>query len=224
MKALVIKWINGTKEYHTGVSLLKLCIPNYPNLAILKRDFNKYNADKLLEALQAYIDGKTIDLPKPIITAAAVSYKNADYSNIALYISCKKEADLLFKEVMNERAVLFSGIRNLLPHDDPNRPDLVEQRRKPAIDIAVKYIKLSKLYERADYVKKNGRLPFTDVEFIPVATDFIPDHLVKQNLDNLRKNINKMKKREQTPERIALLNTHLITLQSLESRWLLLKN
>ena len=221
MKALVIKWLTGNKEYHTGVAFLKICNPYYPDLAILQKSYNKYNVGKLQEALQAFVDGKPLDIQvekkTPVLTPTG------DFSNTQLYISCKKEADLLYKEVMNARAVLFAGINSLLPHEDPNRPDLLEQRRTPAIDIALNYIKLSKLYDRADHVKKYGRLPYTDAEFIPVSTEHIPDVLVKQNLDNLRKNINKMKKREQTPDRIALLNTHLLTLESLENRWQLLK-
>ena len=52
--------------------------------------------------------------------------------------------------------------------------------------------------------------------------DNLPDHLVKKTLDNLRKNYNKIKNREQTPERIELLQKHEKNIKKLMAKWDLL--
>jgi hypothetical protein len=165
------------------------------------------------------IAGSQIHQPTNSITQVV----EQDFSQTPLYIACKKEADNLYKELMNNRAVLFAGVRNILPHEDANTPDRIETRRKPCIDIAIDFQRVSKLYDRADYVKKNGKLPFTNAEVIETNVDGIPDALLKQNIDNLRKNLNKLKKKEQTPDRVMLIQSHEEKLNLLLSRWQLLK-
>lgn len=224
MKALVLIWLNGKREYHTGVIILKKYYPDHPLLGILTAKSNNKNVSRLLVAMEDIADNKVpavADVPGSK-TDKIITVPPSDYSHTDLYKSCKNEADLLFKKLMNDRAILFNQIRSLLPHDDPNRPDLVDSRKKSTIDIAYNYIKVSKMYDRSDIVKKTGRLSYDEKEASIIDTSHIPDSLVKQSLDNLRKNINKIKKREQTPERISLLNEHYLTLKSLEERWRLL--
>lgn len=143
--------------------------------------------------------------------------------NPALYQVCKAEADKSYKEVMNLRAELFALAR---PDEfsDPNTPDRIQQRSKLAVKVAEAFKNVSQLYDRADYVRMHGRLPDQgEPDSEELDPDGLPDHLVKQTLDNLRKNYNKMKKREQTPERVALLQKHEVNIEKLEARWLLLK-
>lgn len=141
--------------------------------------------------------------------------------NPDLYTACKLQADNTYKKAMNHRAVLFSMVPSEL-YEDPNRPDLVEQRSKLCILVINLYNEASELYDKADFVRINGVLPEVVKNTID-EIDIIPDHLVKSKLDNLRKNYNKTKKREQTPERITLLQKHQSDILKLDKRWLSLK-
>lgn len=143
--------------------------------------------------------------------------------NGTLHAVCKKEADAVYKEVMNLRAELFALAR-ADDFSDPNTPDRIEQRSKLAVKVAEGFKRVSQLYERADYVRIHGRLPADgEPDGEELEPDGLPEHLVKQTLDNLRKNVNKMRKREQTPERMALLQKHEANLKKLEARWRLLQ-
>ena len=87
------------------------------------------------------------------------------------------------------------------------------------------YKEASELYDKAEYVRINGRLPDQPALEPDDESDYdnIPDHMVKQELDNLRKNYNKMKKRPQTPERVVLLQKHEMNIKKLEDKWHSLK-
>lgn len=144
-------------------------------------------------------------------------------ANEVLFQVCKQEADKAYKEVMNLRAELFAMAR-ADDFSDPNTPDRIQQRSKLAVKVADDFKRVSLLYDRADHVKLHGRLPDQgEPDDEELDTDGLPDHLVKTTLDNLRKNFNKMKKREQTPERVALLQKHEANITKLQARWLLLK-
>lgn len=142
--------------------------------------------------------------------------------NAALFNAAKLVADKRFKQVMNERAVLFSMIDNN-SLEDPNTAERISARCKMAINVVRGYQAVSKLYDDAEFVKANGKLPYAD-DSAGGEYDNLPDDLVKQKLDNLRKNYNKIKDREQTPERIALLQKHKSNIEKLEARWRLLKS
>lgn len=263
-------WLNGKREYFTGVALYD----TLGNDAVLKSLFKKGQTNfsyerlqdellKICEQLKKQNNGSNSSHPRTSVgmgtkatgnnqlqkptkekekksdveiqqtslgssTCAATSEENSkpDTQNSQLYDACKKEADKKYKEVMNMRAELFALAR-MDDFTDVNMPDKVQAREKLAVAVVAGYQQVSKLYDRADYVKQHGRLPHD--ENSPLGdggeenVDNIPDHLVKQTLDNLRKNYNKIKKREQTPERIALMQKHESTIKNLEARWNLLK-
>lgn len=142
--------------------------------------------------------------------------------NEALYLICKKEADDAYKKVMNKRAVLFS-LCSKEDLTDPNTPDRIQAREKLSLEVVREFNDVSKLYERADHVKIHGRLPDADAQENELDVEALPDHLVKPTLDNIRKNVNKIKKRELTAERLALLQKHDENIKKLDARWLLLK-
>lgn len=142
-------------------------------------------------------------------------------ANLELYTACKLEAEQDYKKVMNMRAVLFS-LANVEDFTDPNMPDKVKAREKMAIDVVTGFQKVSELYDRAEYVKQHGHLPFTE-EDNKQEYDALPDYLVKQQLDNARKALNKLKKKESSPERVALMQKHEENIKKLEEQWRSLK-
>lgn len=140
--------------------------------------------------------------------------------NPELYAIAKKEADLAYKENMNERATLFA-MCNQQGFEDINRPDLVAQRTDIAVGVVLNNIKVSELYDRAEYVRVHGHLPVIEKEEDEYTS--IPDHQVKQALDNLRKAYNKMKKREPTADRVARMQVQEQNIKKLEEKWHSLK-
>ncbi len=235
-------WLNGTREFYSGVMLYEKLQHNTKLLALFKTNgktdwcYSKLQ-DELLNIcndLKANItpqqlatNDKLTQLTnsKPIISnekdAAAKVQKEP--ANPELYAICKKEADLLYKQIMNQRALLFAEIKGTI-FINVNPPDKIEERGKMAIDIVQSYQKVSELYDKADYVYQNGSLP-PEYEVMDNQDKYtsLPDELVKPTLDNLRKNYNKKKKLPPTPERIASIQEHEDNIKKLEIRWHLLK-
>ncbi|HVX01401.1 MAG TPA: hypothetical protein VHA52_13340, partial [Candidatus Babeliaceae bacterium] len=162
------------------------------------------------------------ELPYHTLAAKAKVIQNNDTPvNPELYESCKREADIEYKKVMNKRAVLFS-MADSEGFEDPNTEAKINDRSKLAIDIVTGYQKISDLYDRVNFVKSHGHLPdqggIGEKEYIS-----LPDHLVKLRLDNARKAYNKIKAKERTPKRVVLMQKHEENIKRLEEQWKSLK-
>jgi hypothetical protein len=225
-------WLNGNREYFTGVALLQQLSNNTALLNLLRKgktDFTyKRLQDELLQICKNLKANSSSSIQKNISPATkdvAENKQPGEIKNPALYAACLKAANLLYKEMMNERAILFASAK-VEGYEDVNRPDLVHERSKAAVDLVIKYQRVSELYDRAAHVKQFGKLPheLQADDDVKSEYDALPDHLVKQTLDNLRKNYNKIKKREQTAERIALLQKHEANIKKLAARWQQLKH
>ena len=139
--------------------------------------------------------------------------------NPELYNACLEEANNEYKKVMNARAVLF---KKAAPDGylDINKPDLIKDRGGLAIEVVQGWQKVSELFDRANYVHQHGRLPSSGADLEDDNEyDLIPDSLVKQRLDNARKAYNKLKNKERTPERVALLQQHEENIKKLKAKW-----
>jgi hypothetical protein len=242
-------WLNGNRDYWPGVILYAQCKPDTRLIALMKKGKTDFTTKRLYEELLAECnrlkaidnvstengestntttneeraESRLGDLAPTIRKETILVSPPKEPVNPTLYEACKLKADNQYKEAMNLRAVLF-GEATVQGYEDVNRPDLVQKRSKKAVDVVVLFNRASKLYEIADYVKLHGRLPNEDAEHDEATEmDAVPDELVKSTLDNLRKNFNKMKKREQTPERVVLLQKHEGNIKKLEARWHLLK-
>jgi hypothetical protein len=230
-------WLNGTKEYYTGVAIYATLGSNSTLLSLFRKGKSLYNSKRLEEELlvicnnlKSRLTNNHAAVPYIIVPAVKAKVQAQESQSVTpvsnfneeLYTACKREADLVYKEAMNLRAELFA-LGRAQGYEDINRPDLVQQRSKMAVEVVVLYNKASKLYERANYVKEHGRLP-NEIENDEEETEYdnLPDHLVKKTLDNLRKNYNKIKHREQTPERIELLQKHEKNIKKLMTKWDLL--
>lgn len=162
------------------------------------------------------------ELIEAIVTQVNAIAKAISPPNPELYKACKHEADMEYKQAMNTRALLFAMVP-ANKFEDPNRPDLVASRKGLALAAARQYNHASELYDRADYVKLNGRLPDQEADNIDEEVANLENHEVKPALDNARKAMSKLKGREQTAERIALIQKHELKIKALEARWLSLK-
>lgn len=235
MLELLRAWLNGDKNYYSGIALYEKAGDNAALLAVFKKGPTSYTIKrlesvlmdiclKLKEKENEYSKNtkSTAKTVKAIKTTSRQPLPKAiEPANSKLYTAAKLEADKLYKEVMNNRAVLFAMV-STMDITEPNTEAKINERAKLAMDVVVGFNKASSLYEKADFVKSNGRLPGEENDEIN-EYDHLPDNLVKQTLDNLRKNYNKMKKRDPTAERVALLQKHEANIKKLSKRWDCLK-
>ncbi len=231
MFEIIRNWLNSKdKNYFKGVLIYEQCGDNKKLLVLFKKDRTPWCEKRLLEELQRCYDQLKLTIsPTPIIAKLpAVQVQiNRDpvekIPNAELYNTCRTAALNQYKEAMNMRANLFALAR-VEEFEDPNDPGSVAARSSLSIEVVMAFNKASKLFDDADFVKIHGYLPnqYPDQEE-DNNMNTIPDALVKQTLDNLRKNFNKIKKREQTPERVALLQKHAGNIKLLEEKWNLLK-
>lgn len=259
MLDIIRQWLNGNKDYATGLAIYEQNNPDTKLLSVLQLGANPQRIKRLQEEIKKIYYQLTAtpqNQPAPAAPANANISKtrtpvthtgknvtensnkvaekankiapkankiakdaNADLTpvNKELYEACKLEADNEYKKVMNKRAVLF---KKAAPDGylDVNKPDLIFERGEMAVEIVQAWKKVSELYDRAQFVRINGRLPEAE-EDDGEEYDHLPDIMVKQQLDNARKAYNKLKKKERTPERVALLQKHEENIEKLKRRW-----
>ena len=222
-------WLNGKRDYFEGIVLHQQLVGAVAVFTVLKKGETPFTRKKLNGDLMKHFvslsQNVVIDIVLEQKAEAVVSTpekKAETVTNVELYNVCKAAADLKYKEVMNLRAVLFS-LSSSNDFTDPNTPERILARAQYAIDVVVGYQQVSALYDKADFVAKNGFLPTDNIVDLKSEFDNLSDSLVKQTIDNIRKNVSKMKKREATPERLALIQQHQLNLIKLNARWLLLK-
>jgi len=224
----VVLYSNG--EHNAALLQVFKSGPSPYNIQLLERELRKelerlkINASMKQQGNPAGIRNVVLkELPPLLQKPAVITVEETPPANDVIYQAAKAQADKRYKEAMNLRAQLF-GLANMNDFLDVNTPDRIEARRQMSLDVVRLYKEASSLYEKADYIKSNnGKLPDEPDQEKDMGLNSIPDHLVKQHLDNVRKNYNKMKKRAQTPERVALMQKHAQTIQILSQRWDLLK-
>ena len=223
-------WLNGSRDYAIGVAFYAKNGNNKQLLGLFLEGKSNYLVNRLQsELLNIYNQLKVPDRDAEPVQAhknvkSFIKNTIADPLNPDLFQACIEEAHKAYKKCMNLRAVLFSAVPDNL-FEDLNRTDLVATRGPLALQVVKLSLKYSELYDQDDFVKINGRLPYTekpdtaDIQII----NAIPDILIKQQLDNARKNFNKLKKKEPTAARIALIQERSIYIKTLEIKWLSLK-
>jgi len=240
MLDLVQRWLKSDREYFTGVVIYKKLPGHFPHLLqLLQEGPTEFSRQKLFDAMQMAAVTLQSNPEHTGVVVRSVQLKKQEEKQVEkviaevplpapvneeLYLSAKTEADNLYKKIMNTRAVLFSLSRHELGVD-PNFPDKIEERRSMAIEVVAGFREVSKLYDRADYIRRTGKLPDdeqTDTEEGDLS--LIPDIRVKQELDNIRKNISKTKRKPTTAERTLKLHKWAADLEILEKRWHLLQS
>ena len=241
-------WLNGNREFYAGVILYRKVGTNEALLKLFgngKTAFAEKRLEKELLNICEELKGaqkpqvstkKPQDSPKKpqdevratktnvhgsVISVGAESNEENTGDN-KIHEACKLEADKRYKEVMNNRAHLFA-LANAEDFEDVNAPDKIQARQSLAIGVVQGYQFASQLYDKADYVKQHGRLPNQEQPEEPADYAHLPAELVKPTLDNKRKAVSKLRHKEQTPERIALIQQHEKDIKILEERWHSLK-
>lgn len=223
-------WLNGSREYYSGVALYEMLGDDPALLRIFKKGKTDFTIKKLPKTLLEICD-RLKEETVPVECTASNSFGSAQSNalrrqdpeipyNKELHEAALQEATHLYKEMMNERAVLFAMV-NVPGYEDINTPAQILERGKLAVNLVLKNQQVSKLYDDAAYIKQYGKRP----EDSEPTNEFeaIPDHLVKDSLNNARKAYNKLKAKEQNIKRVARLQQHAENIQKLEARWRSLK-
>lgn len=220
MKKELQKWLNGRRNFAIGVSLLSKYDPGNKFLTVFRKGKNDIREKNLFqEILSIYRgEGKAEVKPTAPVSGELLAVKKAP--NPALYEQARQDANNLYKEVMNKRAVLFN-LADVSPFENPNLPDKIRARAKLAIETVLGYDQVTAMYTRAEFVKERGYLP--DIPETRSEFDNLPDHLVKAQLDNTRKALSKLKHKEPTADRVALKQKHETNIKKLSAKWDLIK-
>lgn len=221
-------WLNGTKEYFTGVAIFDKISDNKILKEIFSSGKSAYKEQRLFEEIknhylilkQDHREEPVTKQPKvrSIATPVKIAQTTKDHSNTDLYKQAHQGAMKLYKECMNMRAQLF-GLATVETWQDQNSPDLIAKRSKMAIDVVVMYNQASQLFEVADYVKLHNRLPVEQVNTAEDPYANVPDFLIKQELSNARKAFNKLKDKPVTDQRLILMAKHQKNISILEQKW-----
>ncbi|MFC4261930.1 hypothetical protein ACFOWM_03505 [Ferruginibacter yonginensis] len=237
MFEVIRTWLNGTREYFTGVAIFDQVSKNVALKQVFAQGSSVYNRHRLVAELTKIFhelkaqQPKEITVPKipaiskRIVTPAVnkVDEPKPTFTESDLYKNAHLEATKLYKVYMNKRAELFA-LCKVEDWQDQNNRELVKQRCKLAIEVVELSVKSAKLFEVADYVKEHNRMPqeYVDIENDPYEA--LPDHLVKQTLNNARKAYNKLKDKPATEERLHLMQKHQDNIKILEAKWRLLNS
>ena len=136
--------------------------------------------------------------------------------NPELEASCKADADKSFKELMNVRARLFQHCF-IEPDGNENDENAVRLREQYVLEILKLQPTHYEAYEKLHFVIKHGKLPEPEISPGELKKNKIPDNpleLEKMRV-NLMKSISKLKKKEQTSERMDLLQKNEEKLKSI---------
>lgn len=253
MVETISAWLNGTRDYRMGVELFKIFGSDTVLKNAFAKGETHFNSKRLHEEmlkifnhLNSDNNGKSkhrattlsggqglpceekakpanIDIADAIDNTVKKIKESVEIINPELFQVTRQRAISVYKQAMDKRAVLF----NMVPseqYQDPNTQDAVEARSQLAIEVVNFYNLASQLFDDADYVKIHGRLPDHEPEQQEDPIDKLQPHEIKQALDNARKAFNKLKGKEETPERVALKQKHSRNIEKLEAKWHSLKH
>jgi hypothetical protein len=219
-------WLNGTKEYSTGVAIFNQYSDNSALKKMFSSGYSLYKANRLLVVLKEIYFSLKENKPTPIADIVAKDLpieKNTldnenTFVNSALYKEAYGKAIFVYKQCMNKRSGLFA-LSKTESWLDENSADLVATRSQLAVEVVLLYNEASSLFEIADFVKINNKLPVTENSVNELEFGHIPDYLVQQELSNARKALNKIVKKPVTEARVLLIAKHKKNIQTLEKKW-----
>lgn len=220
-------WLNSKRDFKEGVQIYLQYGDNKQFVQLLLDGETDYTRKNLFDNLRAiyYALKNGTNQPDPVVkkqepevTAPVVTHDDQTQVPIPapipqpqkgeLYNACKHDADKLYKELMALRAELFQ----LCPLEESKMENdeftFVNDRKAIVLKLMDLQYETDQAYTKLRYVEEHGTLPtFTEPKPEEIPTNPILLLTFKKNLVS---GINKLKKKEQTPERIALL-THKLT-------------
>lgn len=206
----LVAWLNNPKrEYGVGLDIFIRLSKNDRLKQQFYKDTSVARSEKLFAELRLlYYELKGINLSAPVAKASEPVKQNPEpaptpkNTNPELEAACKAEADKAYKLLANTRAQLFA-LCHIKRKANENSDHAVKQREALALSIADMQPVVDELYSRYRYVQEHGCLPDKQEE----KAEELPRNpiLLERKRINLIKSINKLKLKEQTAERVALI-------------------
>lgn len=227
-------WLNSKRNFKEGVQIYLKYGDNKQFVQLLLDGETQFTRTNLFENLKtiyyALKNGTTqadpvvkkqqAEAATPIVThtdqtQAPIPAPTPQPQKGELYNACKRDAGKLYKELMNLRAQLFA-LCDVNDRKMDDAPDLIQQRQDFVLQLMDLQYETDQAYAKLRNVEEHGTLP-TITEATPEEIPTNPILLLTFK-KNLVSGINKLKKKEQTPERIALLSHKLTQLTTVNEQ------
>jgi hypothetical protein len=206
----LVAWLNSNRNYTTGVNIYHRLGNDKALLQyFVTANGSRIACEKLFNALRTiYYQLKqpkaaSAGLVKQVVAKAAPQ-TIAPQPDAEIVHAIKHKADKLYKEMMNLRARLFA-LTTIEPDANENNTNTVLLRQNLVLPLLSLAPEVDENYQSLNYLIEHGNLPDAepDQEALPTS----PVALERMRV-NLMTNIAKLKKKEATPERLQLLQSH----------------
>lgn len=212
----VVAWLNNpNREYQKGLDLLASYHYDQKKLKPLQQ---REDRSALFAAVKSLLIPAVKAAPKPVPKSVEPPkperHAGTDYSAYPVVIAAKRDADIAYKEMMNKRAILF----DLVPVEEAifeNSAELIQERGRLALEVVRLQEKVDELYDRYRFALATGKLP-NNPEPIVQTVDPV---LLYQKISNLQKAISKLRKKEPTSDRLALIEVRTTELETLKRQY-----
>lgn len=149
-------------------------------------------------------------ISRPLVLQTVATQNEMLRGDSSLKEACKNEADKIYKEMMNVRALLFAQC-HIEPVPGENSSAAVAIRKEMALRVVNMQPAMNEAYKKLHYVEEHGKLPDADDQEDELPTNPIE---LERMRSNLLKNISRHKRNpDQSAERIALIKKHELTLK-----------
>jgi len=221
MTEAILAWINGSRDYLKGIGLLENSGAAPELLKRLRADDSTDNKRELFFNLRALLSGSPAPSVTPILQATpiiavphnkkAIQPVSAPLNDIAA--AAKKDADLLYKEMQNKRALLFD-LCPVIPSASENDKSQQLRRSQLAKEIVELETEVTAAYEKYRYASANGRLPDTQA-----PDDTIDPVDLYRKIQNLKKAISRWEVKPESAERSQHLADKTALLTKLQQQY-----
>lgn len=183
----VVKWLNGKRDAASGVALLKKY--EHPDAHFAFRLSDGLHTSKIFHAVKNLLDLGT-DREQEKEPLPEVAQKNPQPETLTdIAQQAKKEADLLFKQMQNKRAVLFAmvDVKGKAFENDGLR---IKERSTLVNEVMALEQKVNVAYDNYRFALQNGRLP------VATPKPTVAESFLYHRISNIRKNLSKYRNKK----------------------------
>lgn len=199
MSSDIRAWLNGNRDFAVGVQIYRLQGTDAALLNRLQQDETASLKKALFFALKSLLQPNVSNTDKPEVIKITKQLVYNSTENPAS-IEAKREADRIYKTMMNKRAELLA-ICPLEESPLDTHPDEKKKRAVLARDIIVLNRQVDAAYDDYRYALQYGVAREKEA---PVA-DSIDPLFLPQAISNLRKRLSKLRNGEQTERALQLI-------------------
>lgn len=204
-EAHAIKWLNSSQKYEDGIRVLRQIGVDEKEIAQI--ELSKERCKALFYRIKNLLPN-----PKTRTTVHRPSTpktpKNLEpilpYSQEPVAIAAKREADILFKDMMNKRALLF---QMCTVKESPFENEMVQVNKRKKLTTEIIHLdrKVKEAYNKYRFTAEKGYVPETKIS----TRKGTPHLLLYKQIKNKRTYISKLQKKENlSSKQMVLLEKH----------------